>query len=211
MSLQVTIIDKKFDKKEDALIVLTDTEVKTNLIAEVIRSEMMNLRAGNAHTKVRGEVRGGGRKPWKQKGTGRARHGSTRSPLWVGGGVAFGPRNTVNWHCKINRSAKVSALKSVLKDRLITDSIFKFIPDFTYPKTKQAVEVIDNLAKFTEVKTKKFLVIYTTEDKVNLSGFPNTDVKMVNVKNLKIHTLANSSKYLFTPSALAELEERLVK
>ncbi len=211
MSLQVTILDKKIDKKEDAFAFLADTEVKLNLIAEVVRSELMNLRGGNAHTKTRAEVRGGGKKPWKQKGTGRARHGSRRSPIWVGGGITFGPRNTVNWHCKINKSTKISALKSVLKDRLVSEGVFKFVEGFDFMKTKQAVDVLTSLSEKTNNKTKKMLIIYTSAEKELLNGFPNTDVKMINVNNLKIHTLANATNYIFTPEAKKALEERLSK
>lgn len=209
MSLQVTIIDKNLDKKENAFQFLQEYTVKTALIAEVVRSELMNLRGGNAHTKTRAEVRGGGRKPWKQKGTGKARHGSIRSPLWIGGGVAFGPRNTVNWSCKINRSARISAIKSVLKDRLETESVYKFASDASIIKTKEAVSVLENISLKTSEKAKKMLIVYTAEDKANLQGFPNTDAKMINVLNLKVHTLANAHKFILTPNAISYLEEKL--
>jgi hypothetical protein len=76
-----------------------------------------NSRSNIAHTKTRGEVRGGGKKPWKQKGTGRSRHGSTRSPIWVGGGIAHGPRNTQNYDRKINKKAKNKAFLSILSKK----------------------------------------------------------------------------------------------
>ncbi|MDE1941428.1 MAG: 50S ribosomal protein L4, partial [Patescibacteria group bacterium] len=85
-----------------------------DLVHEIVRLMNSNSRTPVAHTKTRGEVRGGGRKPWKQKGTGRARHGSTRSPIWVGGGVAHGPRNEKNYSRKINRKAKSKALFTIL-------------------------------------------------------------------------------------------------
>lgn len=209
MPLSITIIDNALETKEVAFSSLNDHPVKTQLIAELVRSELSNLRGGNAHTKTRADVRGGGRKPWKQKGTGRARHGSTRSPIWVGGGVAWGPKNTVNWTCKINKSAKVSALKSIFKDRLDHGGVFKFTENFDLPKTKQAVEVIENITNKTTTKSKKMLVIYTTGEKLQISGFPNTDVKMINVLNLKIHALASAEKYLMTPGAKLILEEKL--
>ena len=80
---------------------------------QVVVAYEANRRAGTAHTKTRAEVSGGGRKPWRQKGTGRARHGSIRSPLWVGGGVTFGPRSSRNYQQKINKSVKEQALKAI--------------------------------------------------------------------------------------------------
>lgn len=209
MSLQITIVNEKLDKKEVAFDFLADFDVKTSLIAEVVRSEQMNLRQGNAHTKVRGEVRGGGKKPWKQKGTGRARHGSIRSPLWVGGGVTFGPRNLRNWTCKINKSARIAAIKSILKDRLVNDSVFKFESEAEFPKTKDAVSVLNIIAQNTGEKLKKHLIIYTPQDKSLLMGFPNTEAQMINVEHLKVHTLSNCHKLIFTDNAKACLEERL--
>src|SRR5262245_24267265 len=88
-----------------------------HLMAESVRVQLSNARKGLAHTKTRGEVSGGGKKPWKQKGTGRARVGSTRSPIWRHGGVTFGPRSNRNWELKINKQAKRKALFMSLSDK----------------------------------------------------------------------------------------------
>ncbi len=92
--------------------------VKSDLVQFVSRAERANAFVPYAHTKDRSEVRGGGKKPWKQKGTGRARHGSSRSPIWVGGGVTFGPRNDKNPSLKVNKKEKHAALRMVLSDKL---------------------------------------------------------------------------------------------
>lgn len=98
--------------------------VKPSLIHEAVIAQEANARHPIAHTKTRGEVRGGGKKPWKQKGTGRARHGSIRSPIWVGGGITFGPRNVRNFGVKINRKAKKKALFMALSDKLAHSKLF---------------------------------------------------------------------------------------
>src|SRR4051812_35922693 len=92
--------------------------MKPALVHEIVVAQQNASRETIANTKTRGEVRGGGKKPWKQKHTGRARHGSTRSPIWKGGGVVFGPRNTRVFETKVNKKAKMSALKMVLSEKV---------------------------------------------------------------------------------------------
>lgn len=208
MSSTITTFDKKLDKKISAFTFLSEAKFNPHLIAEVVRCELSNLRGGNAHTKTRAEVRGGGKKPWRQKGTGRARHGSTRSPIWVGGGVTFGPRNDRNWRKGINKSARISALKGILKDRLEAENIYELGARFNYPKTKDFMGVLENFTKKTKAKAKEVLVIYTSEDKLKLMGVVNTEVKMVNVNHLRIHKLSQAHFYVFTPKARAALEAR---
>ncbi len=209
VSFSISILEPKFTNSISAFETLADYPVKTTLLSQVIRCELSNLRAGNAHTKNRGEVRGGGKKPWKQKGTGRARHGSSRSPLWVGGGVTFGPRNTRNWHLDINKSARKAALKSILKDRLNEATVFQFPENFDFPKTKNATEILTELESKTNNKVKSTLILYTSEDKIKLNGFPNTEVKMLNAGNLKIYLMASAKNLVLTPSALKLLEEKV--
>lgn len=91
------------------------------LVHEAVVAQQANARVAYAHTKDRGEVRGGGKKPWKQKGTGRARHGSRRSPIWIGGGITFGPRSDRNFSVKMNRKARRTALAMVLSDKVSAD------------------------------------------------------------------------------------------
>lgn len=125
-----------------------DLPWNADLVHEVIRLMNSNSRNNIAHTKTRGEVRGGGKKPWKQKGTGRARHGSTRSPIWVGGGIAHGPRNTQNYSRKINKKTKTKALFTVLS-RKFKDGEILFIDnfDFSIPKAKEAKNILMSLSK----------------------------------------------------------------
>lgn len=119
-----------------------------NLVHEVVVSMQSNARAGTAHTKFRGEVSGGGKKPWKQKGTGRARHGSNRSPIWVGGGVTHGPRTEKIYDKKINKNVRSKALAVVLSKKFQDGEII-FLDSFGFsaPKAKTARETIVNLGK----------------------------------------------------------------
>lgn len=121
-----------------------------DLVHEVVVGMQANARAGTAHTKDRSEVRGGGKKPWKQKGTGRARHGSRRSPIWTGGGVAFGPRTEKDFSVKINKKVRAKALASVLSKKLADQEVF-FVDSLKMdePKTKDIKAVVAALAKGT--------------------------------------------------------------
>jgi large subunit ribosomal protein L4 len=119
-----------------------------DLVHEVVRGMQANARGiSSAHTKGRGEVSGGGKKPWKQKGTGRARHGSTRSPIWVGGGVAHGPINSKDYSVKINKKVRAKALATVLSKKF-ADSEVIFIDSLklSEPKAKEAKAIIMAIA-----------------------------------------------------------------
>ncbi len=116
------------------------------LVHEVMLAQRNNARRSIAHTKTKGEVRGGGKKPWKQKGTGRARQGSTRNPQWVGGGVAFGPLSERNFSVKVNKKAKRTALLMALSDKVIDKKMIAIESIKTdAPKTKQIAMMIKKL------------------------------------------------------------------
>ena len=117
-----------------------------DLVHQVVNSMRSSARESVAHTKNRGEVSGGGKKPWAQKGTGRARHGSTRSPIWVGGGVAHGPRNDKNYDRKVNKKMKVKAIYTILSQKL-RDGEVLFVSSLSLsaPKTKEARAALSKL------------------------------------------------------------------
>ena len=117
-----------------------------DLLHQVIVSYQANMRAGTAHAQDRSEVRGGGKKPWAQKGTGRSRHGSSRSPIWSGGGVAHGPRNTRIWMQKINDKMKLGALGVVLSAKFKKSKVIPLAENLSsVEKTKDAVEMLTKL------------------------------------------------------------------
>lgn len=163
--------------KEVGKIALPDAVfgVKWNpdLVHQAVVAMQANARTPVAHTKGRGEVRGGGKKPWKQKGTGRARHGSTRSPIWVGGGVAHGPTNEKIFAKKINKKMRTKALYSVLSKK-IRDKELLFVDSlsFSAPKTKDAQAVLKTLSAAAQMpnlakKSKNAALIATFKDTGN--------------------------------------------
>ena len=119
-----------------------------DLVHQVVTSMLSDSRVIYAHTKDRGQVRGGGIKPWKQKGTGRARHGSIRSPIWVGGGISHGPNGLRNYSRKINKKMKIKALYTILS-RKLKDGEILFVDKFeiSKPKTQDAIEILSSLSK----------------------------------------------------------------
>ncbi len=146
-----------------------------DLVHEVLTSLNTAARTPVAHTKDRGDVRGGGKKPWQQKGTGRARHGSSRSPIWVGGGVAHGPRNEKNFDRKVNKKVKAKAIATILSAKL-RDGEIVFVDSlgFTAPKTKDAIAVLKSLGTIggcERISTKQTnaAMIATAEKDVNVA------------------------------------------
>lgn len=176
---------------------------RADLVHQVVESMRSNKRAGTADTKDRGEVRGGGKKPWKQKGTGRARHGSTRSPIWVGGGVTHGPLSEKNYKRKISKSMRAQALFSVLSKKFKDGEII-FIETLAQDsiKTKNGENVLKNIIKGTGLKVSKstkpkILTALSDRDEKTEKSFRNLSLNEVAfVKDLNPLTILNY-KYLF--------------
>ena len=176
-------------------------EVNEAVMRQAVLRQLANERLGTHATKTRGLVRGGGRKPWKQKGTGRARVGSTRSPLWVGGGTVFGPQPR-SYEQKMPRKARRLAVKSALSDKVNTNELFVLDEIvLAAPKTKEVVKVVDNF-KFSGEK----VLFITDGDEVmarcarNLQG-----VKSVSTENMNIFDLLHYTKLFITKSAVAKI------
>lgn len=176
---------------------------RADLVHQVVEGMKSNKRAGTADTKDRGEVRGGGKKPWKQKGTGRARHGSTRSPIWVGGGVTHGPLSDKNYKRKISKKMRAQALFSVLSKKLKDNEII-FVDTLSLPgiKTKGAVDVVKSLAKASGWKTlasskkPKVLTALFERNATTEKSFRNiSTLELVFLKNLNPMDVLNY-KYL---------------
>ncbi|KKT21565.1 MAG: 50S ribosomal protein L4 [Parcubacteria group bacterium GW2011_GWB1_43_8] len=175
----------------------------SDLVHQVVVAMTANRRTTVAHTKGRGEVSGGGKKPWRQKGLGKARHGSIRSPIWVGGGIAHGPRKDKDYSVKINAKAKKKAFFTVLSQKLRDNEIlFLDKMDFSKPKTKEAVEVVNSLSKiggFEKMKAKKknkaILALEKKEPNVSKSFRNIPGMEIYQARNLNILDILNF-KYL---------------
>ncbi|MEK7652603.1 MAG: 50S ribosomal protein L4 [Patescibacteria group bacterium] len=192
--MEANLYNQKGEEKGKIKIPASIFDVKWNadLVYQIATSMMSNARKAIAHTKNRGDVRGGGIKPWRQKGTGKARHGSSRSPIWKGGGVTFGPRNERNFSKKINKKMKVKALFTLLSQKL-RDGEFLFVDSikFSEPKTKEAKNILSNLAKisgFEKILSKKnnSVLIILGKNNINTTkSFGNfNNAEIVNVKSL---------------------------
>jgi len=176
---------------------------RSDLVHQVVQSMRGNKRASTADVKGRGEVRGGGKKPWKQKGTGRARHGSSRSPIWVGGGVTHGPLKEKSYKRKISKKMRAQALFSVLS-RKLKDGEVLLVDSLAMPsiKTKEAVKVIQNLTKASgwkgvdTAKEPKVLVALFARNNDTEKSFRNISLlDLVFLKNLNPSDILNY-KYL---------------
>ncbi len=180
--METTLYNQKGTKAGALSLPTSVFGVKWNadLMHQVVVSMTANKRAGTAHTKDRSEVSGGGKKPWKQKGTGRARHGSNRSPIWVGGGVTFGPRNEKDYSKKINKKMRAKALYTALSKRYSLNQVL-FIDTLTLDamKTKTATAILKDLAtikgfeKLTSSKATTAFLALPKRDAVIEKSFAN--------------------------------------
>ena len=182
-------------------------EVNPDLIYQVMRVQTLSRRQNTADTKDRSEVRGGGRKPWRQKGTGRARHGSRRSPIWKGGGVTFGPTNERNYKKKINKKVKRAAVSMVLSAKKEKDFIF-FVSDLEIkePKTKEMRGFLKN----TFCKKGTLLVLPKMDKNIILSTRNIEGVDTIQAKDINALDLL-SYKYLIIPKDSVKVIEETIK
>lgn len=202
----VDIFDKQNNKAGTVDLPDRIFGVKWNpdLVHQVLTAQTANRREPWAHTKTRGEVSGGGKKPWKQKGTGRARHGSIRSPLWVGGGVTFGPRKERNYTKKINKKMNRLAIFSALSKKLKENEL-KIVDKFDAAsnKTKEWNKILKNLFGL------KSSVLMISSDKNNIhraiGNIPKTDA--ISSNSLNVYDLLRRKNILIEKEAIEEIEK----
>lgn len=183
-----------------------NTKINKYLVHQIVKCYLARKRRGTASTKNRSEVRGGGAKPWKQKGTGRARAGTNSSPIWTGGGVVFGPAPR-DYSFSFPKKMKIAALKSALSDKLENKEII-IIDKLSLEenKTKKMVEILRNLQAF-----KNPLIIIEKEDKgIALSVRNIKGVKVLPVSKINTYDLVSQEKIIITKKALERMGEVLI-
>ncbi len=178
-------------------------EINEHVVYEVVKNQLANKRQGTQSAKTRAEVRGGGRKPWRQKGTGRARQGSIRSPQWKGGGVVFAPKPR-DYSYSVPKKVKRLAMKSALTSKVVENEII--VVDelrFDAPKTKDMVKVLTNLKA-----DKKALIVMDTKDfNVMKSASNIPGVETTHVNTLNVYDILKYNSFIITKEAVKRVEE----
>ncbi|AFY69377.1 LSU ribosomal protein L4P [Thalassoporum mexicanum PCC 7367] len=175
-----------------------------DLVHRAVVRQLNNARQGNASTKTRAEVRGGGRKPWRQKGTGRARAGSSRSPLWSGGGVIFGPKPkdyNLNMNRKERRLALRTAFQSRLEDMVVVED---FIGNLPQPKTAELAKALERWG--VEPGQKTLLIIDQRQEMVYLSARNMPKLKLTVADQLSVYNIVMADKIVVTAPALEKIK-----
>ena len=180
-------------------------ENAAHIVHRALVRQVNNGRQGTASTKTRGEVRGGGRKPWRQKGTGRARAGSIRSPLWRGGGVIFGPKPR-SYETKMNRKERRLALRTAYMSR-VEDLIVveEFAEQLPQPKTKELVGALVRWG--VDPGSKVLLILPEKSEMVYLSARNIASVKLIQADQLNVYDVLNADKIVATKAAFAKIQE----
>jgi large subunit ribosomal protein L4 len=178
-------------------------EVNKDALYQVAKMQMANKRQGTQSTLTRAEVRGGGIKPWRQKGTGRARHGSTRSPIWTKGGVVFAPKPR-DYSYTIPKKIKRLAMKSALSSKVLSENII-VMESLALPqaKTKEMVKVLKNL----KVEDKALVVIPGKDETVERAARNLPNVKLAFVNTLNVLDILNYDRFIITQDAARLVEE----
>jgi large subunit ribosomal protein L4 len=199
----------KQDGSQNGNVELNDNifaiEPNNNVVFDVVLMQRASMRQGTHAVKNRSAVRGGGKKPWRQKGTGRARQGSIRSPQWRGGGIVFGPTpRSYSYH--LPKKVSRLAIKSVLSEKVADDN-FVVVDSLSFdaPKTKDFLETLSNL----DASTKTLVVLEEDNKNAVLSARNLKNVKVVSAKGLNTLDVVNSNKVVITKAALSQVEEVL--
>jgi large subunit ribosomal protein L4 len=206
--MKAKLYDKTGNTAEEVLLPkeIFEAELNRDLLHQVITCQSSNRRMVIADTKGRGEVRGGGIKPWKQKGTGRARHGSRRSPIWVGGGTTFGPTNERNFKKKINKRMARQALFIALSDKAKNDQIY-VLDDLKIEKTKEMAEILKNM----KIKGTSLMIIAKNEPKTVKPARNIEDLTIMEANKLNALDLLSAKNLVMTKDSIKTIKETFAK
>jgi large subunit ribosomal protein L4 len=191
-----------------------DVKINPDLVYQVAVSQMANRRKTIAHTKTRGEVSGGGKKPWRQKGTGRARHGSTRSPIWRHGGVVFGPRKEKIFKKEIPKKMRRKALLMILSAKAKENFLILFDSlKIEKPKTKIMAQILKNLrSKIENFKKGSLLIALSQKDEIIYRASRNIpDVGITEARNLNALDLLSCKYLLMSKDTIKVIKEIFLK
>ena len=202
--ISVAVYDQNGVKAEKKVNLNGDVfgiEPNTQVMFDAVQVYQANMRQATAKTKTRAEVRGGGKKPWRQKGTGRARAGSNRSPIWVGGGTVFGPSGNQNYKLSMNKKSHELAVKSALSVKAAEKNIV-LLDSLNVDKTKDFVAVLSALNV-----AGKALIVLNEENEVVMKAARNVPgVKVVLTDNVCVYDVLNAEKLIFTVDAAKKVE-----
>lgn len=216
MSIKLSVYNKKTELVSELKVPVKIFGVEANevLVHQAMLAQMGNERQVIAHTKDRSEVRGGGRKPWRQKGTGRARAGSNRSPIWIGGGVTFGPRNIRNFKKNLNKKMRQKALFMVLSDRVKSKALM--VIDGLKAEEYKTKKIADLVEKFESTLINKsdnkkagkrsvLLINDKADEKIKISTRNLEGVKLINIDNINILDLLSYQSLIITSKSIEKL------
>ncbi|MBV1816796.1 50S ribosomal protein L4 [Anaerosalibacter bizertensis] len=187
------------DLKDD----IFDVEVNETAMYEMVKNHLANRRQGTQSVKTRTEVRGGGRKPWRQKGTGRARQGSIRAPHWKGGGVTFAPKPR-DYSYRVPKKVRKLAIKSALTSKVLNDEIIVLDElNIEEPKTKEMVKILDSI----KANKKALIVMDESNENVmkSIRNIPNVEVTIANTLN--VYDILKYDSFIITKAAVRKVEE----
>ena len=197
------VLNQPFKNQEFNINVLENSG--NYLIHQTVLRQRIQQKQGTSSTKTRSEVRGGGRKPWRQKGTGRARAGSIRSPLWKGGGVSFGPKPTII-NIKTNKKEKQLAIRTLLYNKRNLISVIKNLEDcIEIPNTKKFLNICNNCQ--IDVNKKILLIVETKSDPLRLSVRNIKNIELISAFHLNTLSLLKAQQIIITPSAINKIKE----
>jgi large subunit ribosomal protein L4 len=208
--MKVNVVDQKGKsvKQKTLKDEVFKVDVNDKILAQYVYVYLANQRQSNAHSKIRSEVSGGGRKPHKQKGTGRARSGSSRNPLWTGGGVIFGPRSDRNWKKKITKKFKQSALKNALS-KLMQEKKLHIVNEIKIKEGDKLTSQADKMLGAIDKDSKKMLIVTDGKKQDVMNAFSNLAyVKVVSSGEVNVYDLMTGGTIIFEESVIDTIEDK---